>query len=100
MHGDTGQLAAAWRARFDAVVLAWTLHHVANPTETLCQVGHMLKPDGKVLNGEWAVEQGQERGDCLKFTAREIQQMVQEVGFQDTDVEWIEPYLVLVMGRK
>jgi hypothetical protein len=35
MKGDVGQLAALWNNKLGAVTLVWTLHHAADPEETL-----------------------------------------------------------------
>ena len=100
MQGDAGQLAALWGEQFEAATLVWTLHHVADPQAILRQVGRILRPGGRVLVGDWVVGEGQQRGDCFKFTAEEIERFLTGAGFQNIDVEWIEPYLVLVIGEK
>ena len=100
MQGDADQLAALGDEQFEAVTLVWTLHHVASPEAILRQVGHILKPDGKVLVGDWVVGEGQERRSCFKFTAVEIERFLTRAGFQNINVEWVEPYLVLVIGEK
>ncbi|MBM3187717.1 MAG: class I SAM-dependent methyltransferase [Chloroflexi bacterium] len=100
MQGDAGQLAALWGEQFDAATLVWTLHHVADPQMILRQVGRVLRSGGKVLIGDWVVGEGQERGECFRFTAEEIEQLLDGAGFQNIAVEWIEPFLVLVTGEK
>ncbi len=100
MRGDAGQLAALWGEQFDAVTLVWTLHHMADPEATLREVHRILKPGGKVLIGDWVVSEGEERGDCFRFTAVEIERFLARAGFQNINAEWIEPYLVLVVGER
>jgi len=100
MKGDVSQLAALWKNKLGAVTLVWTLHHVADPEETLRGIHRVLKPGGKVLVGDWVVGDGQEKGICFKFTSRQIQQFLIRAGFEGIDVEWIEPELVLIIGEK
>ena len=100
MQGDAGQLAALWGEQFEAATLVWTLHHVADPQAILRQVGRILRPGGRVLVGDWVVGEGQKRGGCFKFTAGKIERFLTGAGFQNINVEWIEPYLVLVIGEK
>lgn len=100
MQGDAGQLAALWGEQFEAVTLVWTLHHLADPEAILREVRRILKQDGRVLIGDWAVSEGKERGVCFRFTAVEIEQLLARAGFQNINVEWVEPYLVLVVGEK
>ena len=100
MQGDAGQLAALWGAQFDAVTFVWTLHHMADPEAILREVHRILKQAGRVLIGDWAVSDGKERGACFRFTAVEIERFLARAGFQNTKVEWVESYLVLVVGEK
>ena len=89
-----------WREQFEAVTLVWTLHHMADPEATLREVYCALKQGGRVLVGDWVLIEGQEAGECFKFTAGEIERLLVGAGFQNVNVEWVEPYLVLVIGEK
>lgn len=60
----------------------------------------MLRPGGKILIGDWVVEEGQTRSGCHRFTAREIRQMLEATGFEGIEIEEVEPGLVLMVGGK
>ena len=93
-------MAVLWREQFEAVTLVWTLHHMAHPEATLREVRRALKQGGWVLVGDWVVDEGKEKGDCFRFTAAEIERFLARAGFQNINVEWVESYLVLVVGEK
>jgi SAM-dependent methyltransferase len=77
-----------------------TLHHMADPEATPREVHRILKQGGRVLIGDWMASEGEERGTCFRFTAVEIERFLAKAGLQNINVEWVESYLVLVIGEK
>ena len=82
------------------MTLVWALHHVDDPKAILQQARRTLKAGGIALIGEWVVGGGQKKGDCFRFTATEIEGFLTRAGFQNVDLEWVDPYLVLATGEK
>jgi len=85
---------------FEAIILTYSLHHVEEPLIALREIHRILKPGGRVLIGDWVAAEDQSRSGCFRFTLSEMQQMPQAAGFQQVEIEQIEPGLVLVVGEK
>ncbi len=100
VRGDAQHMAAFKDGQFEAVTLTFSLHHIEDPGLALREIHRVLRPGGRALIGDWVVGEGQPRGECYRFTAGEIQRMLEEAGFQRVEVQQIEPRLVLAVGER
>lgn len=82
------------------ITQALILHHVGASKAGLRETLRVLRPGGKVLIADWVVGEVREKGNCFKLTAGEIVRFLARIGFQNINVESIEPYLALVVGEK
>jgi len=100
VEGDAQQMAAFKDGQCEAFTLTFALHHIEAPEVALQEIHRVLRPGGKVLIGDWVVEEDQPRSECYRFTVAEVQGMLEAAGFHRIEVELIEPGLVLVIAEK
>lgn len=100
VKGDAQRMAAFKDGQFEAVTLAFTLHHIKAPEAALQEIQRVLRPGGQVLIADWVVTEGEPREGCYHFTTGEIRRMLEEASFRWVEVEQIEPDIVLAVGEK
>lgn len=86
---------------FDAVVLAYTLHHIVGDLGvTLSELRRVLKPGGKLLVAELENKDGEQSAACVRFGLGELLTILTAAGFQGVGWERPENGIMLVSATK
>ena len=100
VEGDAQQMAFKTN-HFEAVILTFSLHHIEDTNLALQEIHRILAPGGKVIIGEWVVEdEDSARDGCYRFTLIEMEQMLRKTGFQEILVEQIKTDATLIVALK
>lgn len=86
--------------RFEAVTITYTLHHLEDPVTVLREIREILQPNGKVLIADWIFCKDEQKGECRRFSVRDILQMLIMTEYGHLEAQELEPGLVLVTAQK
>jgi len=66
--------------KFEAVTMTYTLHHLKEPTVALREIRKVMSPKGRILIVDYVLDGVKDKGECRKFTIRDIKKMLKETG--------------------
>ncbi len=98
VKGDAHDMKMFGSNEFDAVLLAYSLHHMAHPDAVLKEAKRILRPKGKIVVVEYVVRKN--RSKCHRFVKKEINDMMKSSGFRNTFTRELEEALVLAEAEK
>ncbi len=80
--------------RFDHVVLTQVLEHVPEPERVLAELHRVLKPGGTLwLTAPFFYAEHERPYDFFRYTQFGLRRLLESVGFEVLEVEWMEGYL-------
>lgn len=85
---------------FDVVILAYTLHHIAEPLAALKEIHRVLRGGGTIIVSEFEVKESEKGGGCYQFSLSELMRTLVAAGFGDIRWERVEDEVLLVEGSK
>ncbi|MDI6754907.1 MAG: class I SAM-dependent methyltransferase [Thermodesulfobacteriota bacterium] len=100
VEGDVGNMVCFEGDEFDAVTMAYTLHHVNEEKKALFEIKRILKPGGRLIVADYVIKKEGQEKECHKFTIMSLEKLFQEAGFHLLESKLLEPDLALLVVKK
>lgn len=98
--GDAGKMPCFKDNEFDAITMAYTLHHIEREEEALSEIRRVLKAGGKMIVADYVIEKEGQEKECHKFTVVSLKKLFQTAGFHLLESKLFESDLALLTAEK
>jgi len=99
VEGDVGNMACFKDNEFDAVTMAYTLHHINMEGKALPEIKRILKSGGKLVVADYVIEEGNKKSECHKFSFEDLRKIFRKA-FRILESRLLEPDLALFWVEK
>lgn len=98
IKGNAHNMGMFKNSEFDAVILLYSLHHMDNPEIVLKEAHRVLKPNGKIVIVEFIIRK--RKSICHKFVTKGVNEMMENAGYREPNIQKLEEDIVLALGKK
>ena len=98
VKGDAHNMKIFKNNEFDALTLVYTLHHMDNFNIVLKEAMRVLKQNGRLVMIEYIIKKRKTK--CHKFVSEEVNKMMANAGFRDTNIRKLDKDLIMVTSKK
>ena len=100
VEGNAAKMPCFKDGEFDAVIIAYTLHHIEREGEALSEIRRVLKAGGKMIVADYVITGDTKADGCHKYVLLDIEMLIRKAGFRLLESEQLEPDLALLTAGK
>lgn len=84
---------------FSAATLLYTLHHIKKPVVALREIGRVIGAEGHLFLGDNIVKRSKDKGECYRFTKKELLQLLKDAGFRQRSLKMFGGDFLLIEAQ-
>ncbi|OGC22215.1 hypothetical protein A2291_01315 [candidate division WOR-1 bacterium RIFOXYB2_FULL_42_35] len=100
VEGDVGNMICFKDNIFDAVTMAYTLHHVNDEKRALSEIKRILKPGGRLIIADYIIEEEGKGSECHKFNFKTMRKLFPKEALSLLESKLLKSDLALLVAIK